>query len=209
MDDLYESSQFDEIILDRSLLVPGSCIIVTSQDQHILKVIGGMSNFHLHKVPPLGCDDAQKLFNLHAFGNEEAPTKFKALAVDVSNGCGGLPLALKVVGSSLFDKRSNEDLKCIWPEVVDALRKDPSIMSVLKWSYNCLSSAEKLIFVDIACLFYGWRKEEALKIWESCKKCSCCGVTTPHISLRNLVDKSLIVFEYSHSSYIFTMHSLL
>ena len=62
-----------------------------------MKVIGGESSFHLHEVQPLGFDDAQKLFNLHAFGIEEVLKKFKALVSDVSRGCGGLPLALKLV----------------------------------------------------------------------------------------------------------------
>ena len=209
LDDLYERSQFDEVILNKSLLAPRSCIIVTSRDQHLLKVIGRDSNFHLHEVPPLGYDDAQKLFNFHAFDNEEAPQKFKTLAMDVSKECGGLPLALKVVGSSLFDRRSDEDLECVWLEAVDALKKDRSIMSVLRWSYDCLLEEEKVMFVDIACVFNGWEKEEALEIWKSCKKCSCCGITTPHTSLENLVDKSLIVLGCSEGSDILCMHGLL
>ena len=209
LDDLYERSQFDEVILNKSLLALGSCIIVTSRDQHLLKVIGGDSNFHLYEVPPLKCDDAEKLFSLHAFGIEEAPQKFKALAMDVSKECGGLPIALKVVGSSLFDRRSDEDLQCIWPEAVDALKKDRSVMSVLRWSYDCLLEEEKVMFVDIACVFHGWKKNEALEIWKSCKKCSCCGVTTPHISLGNLIDKSLVVIDWFEGSNILTMHGLL
>ncbi|KAG0564196.1 hypothetical protein KC19_8G091200 [Ceratodon purpureus] len=192
LDDLRERSDFDQVILDTGLLAPGSCIIVTSRDRHVLKAIGGGCNFFLHEVKPLGSDDSQQLFNFYAFGNVEIPPKFKTLANDVSKACGGLPLALKVVGSNLIDKKSNEDLEYIWPEAVDALREDANVMNVLRWSYSCLSKQEKMMFLDIACIFCGWFKNEAMEIWKSCKESLCCGVRSPHTSLAKLIDKSLI-----------------
>ena len=66
------------------------------------------------------------------------------------------------------------------------------------------------MFVDIACVFCGWDKQEALEIWQSCRKCSsCCGNPTPYTSLRHLLDKSLIVFERVEGKDILTMHRLL
>ncbi|KAG0607563.1 hypothetical protein M758_8G038700 [Ceratodon purpureus] len=210
LDDIHEESQFDELILDTSLLAQGSCIIATSRDQHLLKIIGGESNFYIHEVTPLGIGDSQKLFNLHAFGNEDVPQNFEAIAKDVSNACGGLPLALKVVGSSLCDKRSNEDLECIWPEATAALKKDRKITGALKWSYNCLSEDERMMFLDIACVLYGWKKVEAMEIWRSCTGCSsCCGYDTPNMTLRELIDKSLVVFDNSERHNVLTMHGLL
>ncbi|KAG0586241.1 hypothetical protein KC19_2G074800 [Ceratodon purpureus] len=210
LDDIHEESQFDELILDTSLLAQGSCIIATSRDQHLLKIIGGESNFYIHEVTPLGIDDSQKLFNLHVFRNEDAPQNFKAIAQKVSNACGGMPLALKVVGSSLHDKRSSEDLECIWPEAVAALKKDLTIERVLKWSYNRLSEEEKVMFLDIAVEFYDRKKDEAMEIWRSCKDClSCCRIETPNITLRKLIDKSLVVIDNSQGFNVLTMHGLL
>lgn len=212
LDDIYDKAQFDELILNTSILAPGSCIIITSRDQHLLKIIAGNSNFYLHEVTPLEIDDSQKLFNLHAFGDEEAPENFKALAHEVNKACNGLPLALKVMGSSLFDKRSDEDLECIWPEAVDALKEDlGNVMNALGWSYMCLSESEKLMFLDIACIFYGWKKQEVLELWKSCKKCSsCCGYKTPHTSLMHLLERSLVVFSRDcDGNQVLTMHGLL
>lgn len=207
LDDIHEESQFDELILDTSLLAQGSCIIATSRDQHLLKIIGGESNFYIHEVTPLGIDDSQELFNLHAFRNEDAPQSFKAIAKEVTNACGGLPLALKTVGSSLYDKRSNEDLQCIWPEAVAALKKNRNIERALKWSYNSLSEEEKMMFLDIACALYGWKKDAAMEIWRSCKNCSsCCGYGTPNMTLRELIHKSLVVIDNSQE---LAMHGLL
>ncbi|KAG0564220.1 hypothetical protein KC19_8G093100 [Ceratodon purpureus] len=212
LDDLHERSEFDQVILDMGLLASGSCIIVTSRDRHVLKAIGGECNFFLHEVKPLRSDDSLQLFNLHAFGNGEVPPKFKAIANDVSKACGGLPLALKVIGSSLIDKKSNEDLECIWLEAVDALREDANVMNVLRWSYNCLSKQEKMMFLDIACIFCGWFKNEAMEIWKSCKESLCCGVRTPHTSLAKLIDKSLVVIDMTNGrgrGGVLAMHGLL
>ncbi|KAG0608634.1 hypothetical protein M758_8G121100 [Ceratodon purpureus] len=210
LDDIHEENQFHELILDSSLLAQGSCIIVTSRDRHLLKLIGRESNSYVHEVTPLEIDDSQKLFNLHAFRDEDAPQIFKAIAEDVSNACGGLPLALKVIGSSLYDKRSNEDLECIWPEAIRALKKDCNLAHALRWSYNCLSDEEKMMFLDIACGFYGQKKDEAMEIWRSCEEClSCCENDTPNITLRKLIDKSLVVLDNSKKDNVLAMHGLL
>ena len=194
----------------QSFLYQGVVSLLTSQDQHLLKVVFGECKFYLHEVTPLKCGDSQKLFNLHAFGNEEAPQKFKRVASDVSKACGGLPLALKVVGSSLFDKRDDEDLENIRTEAVDALKGDCDVTSALKWSYDCLLESTKLMFVDIACVSHGLMKEEVLEVWKSCKKySSCCGCERPYTSLRQLIDRSLVVFKFHLGEERLAMHDLL
>ena len=211
LDDIREKIQYDMLIHDTRLLAPGSCVIVTSRDSHVLKVIAAeYSNFYLHEVTPLGYDDSQKLFNYHAFGNEEAPENFKVWANDTSKACRGLPLALEVVGKSLFAKNSDEDKKTIWSKAIDALKNDTNIMDALKWSYDNLSESEKLVFVDIACVFYGRKRKEALEIWKSCKECTTCiGVPTPHTSLQALINKSLVGLQNFGGDEILTIHNLL
>ena len=208
MDNIQDKDQFDKLICNASLLAWGSCIIVTSRDRHLLKLIAGKFNYYLYKVTRLNCEDSQRLFNWHAFGDEKALKNFKALANDISNACGGLPLALKVVGSSLFGKTSNEDQSYIWTKAVDAMKGDSKVMNALKWSYECLSKQEKLMFVDIACVFCGWEKQKALKIWQSCKTCLCCGKGTPYTSLTHLVDKSLVVLKCIREKDVLYMHGL-
>ena len=50
--------------------------------------------------------------------------KFIALANDVRKACDSLPLAFKVIESSLFEKKSDDDLKCMWWEAIMVLRGD-------------------------------------------------------------------------------------
>ncbi|KAG0575947.1 hypothetical protein KC19_5G042700 [Ceratodon purpureus] len=210
LDGIQDRFIFENLILNTSSLALGSCIIVTSRDHQLLKLTSRNSSLYLHEVTLLGPEDSQELFNWYAFGNQDVPKNFRGLAKDVSKSCGGLPLALKVVGSNLFGKISNEDRERIWPEAIEALKGDGDVRSALKWSYDCLSQVEKLMFVDIACVFCGWRKDEALKIWQSCKDCSsCCGNGTPHTSLRNLIDKSFLTIDESGLGDTLEMHGLL
>lgn len=120
-DNIHDEAQFDELILRTNLFAPRSCIIVTSHDQYLLNIVAPRDlNDYLYDVIPLECHDFYTLFNWHVFGKEEAFEAFKALASDVSNACGDLPLALKVISSSFVDKTLDEDIECIWREAIDA-----------------------------------------------------------------------------------------
>lgn len=80
----------------------------------------------------LGFDDSQKLFSLYAFHNKEPYENLKALVNEVSRVCNGIPLALKVVGSSLFDKTSLEDQEYIWKDAIDSLKGNHDITNALR-----------------------------------------------------------------------------
>lgn len=65
----------------------------------------------------------------------------------------------------------------------------------LRISYDSLpSDGDKSMFLDIACLMIGVRKEVALEVWSSCQSCSdyCSTSKGPHLALRTLLDKSLV-----------------
>ncbi|KAG0583652.1 hypothetical protein KC19_3G152200 [Ceratodon purpureus] len=196
VDNVYKVGQFEALVPFVNDIPPGSRIIVTSRDRSVFNNVAGRSKLEhcLYDVSTLGVEESSMLFNWHAFQADEAPQELQGVAKDVVEGCGGLPLALKVVGSSLFDVRSDEDSEAIWLEAVHALRQNPDVKGVLKWSYDHLSKPEKHMFLDIACLFSNHKVEEALAYWRSCEDCtSCDGVHTPCTSLRSLVNKNLVI----------------
>ncbi|XP_060200543.1 disease resistance protein Roq1-like, partial [Lycium barbarum] len=63
---------------------------------------------------------------------------------------GGLPLALKVLGSFLFGRSMKQ-----WRNALDKLKDTPNdeIISKLRISYDGLGDAEKQVFLDLACSF--------------------------------------------------------
>ncbi|KAG0627123.1 hypothetical protein M758_2G175500 [Ceratodon purpureus] len=209
VDNVYKLNQFEVLVPFVNHLHPGSRIIVTSRDRSVFNNVAGRSKLKhcLYDVSTLGVEESSMLFNWHAFQADEAPEQLKGVAKEVVEGCGGLPLALKVVGSSLFDVRSDEDSEAIWLEAMRALRQNQDVKGVLKWSYDHLSKPEKHMFLDIACLFCNRQVEEALAYWRSCLNCtSCSGVQTPHTSLRSLINKNLVSVDCGT---IFKVHDLL
>ncbi|KAG0590527.1 hypothetical protein KC19_1G106300 [Ceratodon purpureus] len=209
MDNVYKLNQFEVLVPFVSDLHPGSRIIVTSRDRSVCNNVAGRSKLEhcLYDVSTLDVEESNMLFNWHAFQADEAPEELKGVSKEVVKGCGGLPLALKVIGSSLFDVRWDDDSEAIWLEAVHALRQNLDVKGVLKWSYDRLSKPEKHMFLDIACLFCNHRVEEASAYWRSCEDCtSCGGVQYPQTSLRSLRNMNLVSVDFRTT---FKMHDLL
>ncbi|KAG0582711.1 hypothetical protein KC19_3G079300, partial [Ceratodon purpureus] len=214
VDDVHNRGQFEALVPFARDLHPGSRIIVTSRDLSIFNNVAGRAELdhYLYHVSTLDLEESNMLFNWHAFHSEVALDEYKVVAKDVVEACGGLPLALKVIGSSLFDKRLDGDVETIWPEAVYAVRQSRDVMGVLKWSYDGLTTLEKDMFLDITCLFYNKSVNEAMAYWGSCEDCtSCGGMHMPHTSLRCLINKNLVkvVVDGDVEAGAFRIHNLI
>ncbi|KAG0622464.1 hypothetical protein M758_3G099300, partial [Ceratodon purpureus] len=220
IEDVHDLDQFEALIPRNSFLYPGSRIIITSRDRNISKIVAGRMGIDqghgvcVYDVGTLDFNESNLLFNLHAFHAKEAPQEFKDLAEDVVKACGGLPLALKVIGSSLSEKTLDGDKETIWLEARGALRQSHDVMGVLRWSYDNLQESEKLMFLDITCLFYDRSVKEAFAYWEDRKRSAVSHggvcipyITLPHTTLRNLINKNLVFLDASSTS--FKVHVLM
>ncbi|XP_043697205.1 disease resistance protein L6-like [Telopea speciosissima] len=122
------------------------------------------------------------------------PEDFMELSCEVVQHVGGLPLTLEVLGSFLCDK-SEEEWEDILRGLKDILDNKVSGMSIRSYndkvfarliiSYNKLSDQAKIIFLDIACYFIGWKVEEAILIWEACE-------LYPRLSIKELTQMHLL-----------------
>jgi Mn-dependent DtxR family transcriptional regulator len=215
LDDMDHRSKFDCLIPSLTkLMSQGSRIIVTSRDRNVLNFItsqGSTGKSNLYEVPVLNGVHAQQLFNWHAFYSEQASDRFRDLAKEVADACGGLPLALEVMGAYLFDKKDPKH-EVVWKEATRSLTVDPGgidqkLQNMFNISYEGLSSlADKLMLLDISCFMINWHENVAMSFWESCISCTCPSSKSPHSSLMRLIDKSLV--KVSQKGYL-QMHDVI
>ncbi|XP_058730455.1 disease resistance protein RUN1-like [Vicia villosa] len=173
--------------LDREWFGPGSRIIIISRDEHILKEY---EVDVVYKVPLLNQKDSFQLLSRKAFKLDHIVSSYDRLAFEILDYTNGLPLAIDVLGSFLFDRNISE-----WESALARLRERPNkdIMDVLRLSFDGLEEPEQEIFLHIACFFNHYNVEHFTKVL------NCCGFQAD-IGLRVLIDKSLISHvEYNNS----------
>ncbi|KAF5451955.1 hypothetical protein F2P56_027005 [Juglans regia] len=130
-------------------------------------------------------DEALQLFTQHAFKSDKPIDGFEDLIEYALCYAGGLPLALKVVGSNLYGEDRN-----YWKSELKKYKRIPeeNIQGKLKISYDGLDGFIKKLFLDIACFFKGDEKEYVTKILESCR-------FYPYVGFKRLNDKCLITID--------------
>ena len=164
LDDLDESIYWELLVRLCNSFSAGSRIMVTTRDKNMLTKLGAhMSGVDIYELKKLGQEDSVKLFSYHAFGKTMATKVLRELAIEFSSYAGGLPLALKVLGSSLCGRTSVS----FWKGQLRKLRQIPDmdIHKVLRLSYDELGDEEKAIFLYTVLFFVGKDKDEAVQIF--------------------------------------------
>ncbi|KAL7218272.1 hypothetical protein ACSBR2_011529 [Camellia fascicularis] len=104
LDDVDTADQLDAILGMRDWLSQGSKIIITTRREQLLKV---HQVCRVHKVEKLDNDESLELFSWQAFGKNCPIDGFIKDSESVVHYCGGLPLAIQILGSSLSGKSLN------------------------------------------------------------------------------------------------------
>ncbi|KAL6316340.1 hypothetical protein AAG906_017975 [Vitis piasezkii] len=170
----------------------GSRIIITTRDQHLLGEYGVDISY---KVEQLHYKEAIQLFSRHAFKQNVPKEDYVNLSNCMVDYAQGLPLALKVLGSSLHGMAIDE-----WKSALDKLKKNANkkINDVLRISFDGLDYFEKEVFLDIACFFKGEDKDSMLRILDGCNLFATYGI-------RVLCDRCLVTI----SNNVIQMHDLI
>ena len=178
LDDVDESNKLTKLVKS-DWFGSGSRIIITTRDKKLLKEFQVDEIF---EVKALNYKDALCLFCSKAFKKEQCPDEYLELSERFLEHVNGLPLALEVLGSFLFEKSTAE-----WKSALEMLKEDPEpeINQVLKISFDGLPDSVKDIFKDIACLFNHEKKDHVVQMLDSLGRHS-------DIGLRILIDKSLL-----------------
>ncbi|KAH0992365.1 hypothetical protein GBA52_003848 [Prunus armeniaca] len=148
IDDVNDPRQLEFLVGYHDQFCDGSRIIITARDKGVLEQ--KVDTDKIYKVKGLRLDEALQLFHLHAFRNIESPTTdYTELSRKVVEYIKGIPLALKVLGSTFHRYKSKQQ----WEHEMNKLKRSPNseILGILRVSYDGLEENEKEIFLDIAC----------------------------------------------------------
>ncbi|KAM5575889.1 hypothetical protein ABKV19_014699 [Rosa sericea] len=179
LDDVDQEEQL-EALCDRESFGPGSRIIITSRDEHLLSAVEGDK---VYKVNPLTDAEALELFRMKAFKKDQLVGEdFLELSEEFLKYANGLPLAIKVLGSFVRGKNVK-----LWSSAFGRLKNNPQkkIINVLRVSFDGLEETEKKMFLDIAFFFKGDYIDHVTRILLGSDHC-------PDIDIEVLIEKSLV-----------------
>ncbi|XP_059071826.1 probable disease resistance protein At4g33300 [Cryptomeria japonica] len=164
LDDVWSRIHLENLLFEG----PGYKTVVTTRDRSNIPTT---QTTRLYQLPLLCKEDALSLFCFWAFGRTSIPSTIDAnLVKEVQAECGGLPLALKVIGSCLRGEPHD-----VWERAKDQISRGESIsdyhkkglIKLLEISIDSLDDVARECFLDLG-LFPEERKISAdalLDIW--------------------------------------------
>ncbi|XP_049388802.1 disease resistance protein At4g27190-like [Solanum stenotomum] len=138
LDDVWEAIDLDKVGVPQPKDHAGSKVIITSR---FLDVCNQMKIDTEMKVFTLDEDESWHLFIENA-GDNANRVDIQPLAMGIAKECGGLPLAITIIGASMRGKKRAEE----WEDALESLRmsepndKDTGdkVYQVIKWSFDSL-----------------------------------------------------------------------
>ncbi|KAL6123020.1 hypothetical protein ACLB2K_075543 [Fragaria x ananassa] len=179
LDDVDQSEQLENLVGEKDWFGSRSRIIITARNRHVLVAYGVEKPYELKG---LNEDEALQLFSWKAFRKYVPEEDYAELSKSFVMNAGGLPLALKTLGSFLYQRSPDA-----WNSALAKLRSTPNkiIFDLLKVSYDGLDEMEKKIFLDITCYSSQCRAKFIIELLYSSDVCN-------RIAIDVLVEKSLL-----------------
>ncbi|KAH7431033.1 hypothetical protein KP509_08G026500 [Ceratopteris richardii] len=163
LDDVDEERHLDALYKPlESCLGPKSVVIITTRERKILQSARPTKAFD---IGGLGKEMSKLLFYWHDFMRPKPPVELEEVSERAIEAYDGLPLALKVVGSYLY----NVSDKSSWEERLTYLQKNKrEIFDVLRISFDGLEDDEKEVFLDICCFLIDEEEDLACAVLNAC-----------------------------------------
>ncbi|XP_028763074.1 TMV resistance protein N-like, partial [Neltuma alba] len=197
LDDVNNEEQLKVLCGSHEWFGQGSRIIITTRDQRLRQILQVDKVFSAREMDD---NESIELFSWHAFKQALPERNFIELSRRVVSYCGGLPLALEILGSYLFDRE-----RPYWENALSKLKQIPNckIYEILKISYDGLSDKmEQELFLDICCFFIGKDRSYATQVLDGCGLYAEIGIT-------HLIERSLVKVVKFENKNVLDMHDLL
>ncbi len=167
LDDIWHPETFDWLDLAKG---PGSITLLTTRSEEVLN----KPNVEMLHVPHLSEKDSWNLFCVHAFGatNHNVPHGLEEVAHLVAQECKGLPLALKVIGGTMYNETDVKQWELQHEKLQRSRNNNTNVelqlFEVLKLSYDDLEPQLKECFLYFAAYpeNYSVQVSELIAYWE-------------------------------------------
>ena len=158
LDDVDQLEQLEILAGGGDWFGPGSTIIITTRDEYLLSI---HEVDEIYKPKELNNEEALHLFSLKCFKNKHPPEAYVEVSNHFVNYAAGLPLAIDVLGSFLFNRSITE-----WENELKMVKEHSlrQVLDVLQISFDGLGETEREMFLHIACFFKGGDKDRVVEI---------------------------------------------
>ncbi|XP_031249204.1 putative disease resistance protein RGA1 [Pistacia vera] len=149
LDDVWNEDYGKWVELKNLLIecVSESKIIVTTRSDRVASIMGTIPTY---KLEGLSLDDCLLVFVKYAFkeGQEKQHPNLMEIGIEIVKKCGGVPLAVRALGSLLYSSTSEQDWKNLRDNEIWKLdQKENDTLNSLRISYNHLSPHLKQCFL--------------------------------------------------------------
>ncbi|XP_042059397.1 putative late blight resistance protein homolog R1A-10 [Salvia splendens] len=147
LDDIWSTRFWDEMKMYFPGNNNGSRIVITTRESNVANHAD--SSRSQHQVQLLSESESWNLLHQLVFGEEECPLVLQEIGRKIAKDCGGLPLAISVIGGLLSKMERSENVwRKIGDNVVAAISgSDERCYSILSLSYNHLPNHLKPCFL--------------------------------------------------------------
>jgi len=168
LDDVWNEnlSNWEEVLKPLVFGAQGSRILVTARNKDVASTMRSQE----HSLKQLQEDHSWNLFAKHAFRDDDTQSnpEYREFGMQIVKKCKGLPLALKTMGSLLYNKSSISEWKTVFQsEIWEFSKERCDILPALALSYIHLPSHLKVCFAYCA-LFpkdYEFKREDLAQLW--------------------------------------------
>ncbi|XP_009350789.2 disease resistance protein RPV1 [Pyrus x bretschneideri] len=193
LDGLEGMHEFDAVINGLKDALFGSKIIITTTNARVLRAAQKFG-CKVCTVGVLNYSDSLELFCWHAFDQcHPIEERYMEQSKRIVQHCGGLPLALTILGSAL----SGQSIDA-WESTLNQQQIFPhySTMERLKRSiYSLTDDHDRALFLHIACFFIGMDRDYVVRILDGCDFHTIVG-------MENLIEKCLLTTDRDNKLYV-------
>lgn len=145
LDDVWTEGDWDKIQAALPLSNKASKVLITSRQSIVAKHANKLRS--AHELQILNKEDSWLLLQYEVFGKLECPSRLETLGKVIAQQCGGMPLAIVIIGGILLSKTSKDmtanevDWKNVSRSVSTYIHEAPDnrMQKIIGLSYNNLS----------------------------------------------------------------------